>query len=401
MNYTTCRQAIARLLSCTEREYIPLDTALGRVSTANLGALIPQPEFRQSLRDGYLVGSYDEHNVTELHLPVEGMIQAGNTTKHAIASGEVYRIMTGGMVPENGVRVIPQEDCHYDKNTISISASVLNSKNTFIQEQGSQIGVGEVVVNSGIVLGSEHTSILAAVGCMELEVYRRPRVGFLCTGSELVDSPKELHPGLKISSNRHLLHGLILHHGADPIYLGTVNDSHEAMTEVFERIQAGHYDMVISTGGMGPGKFDLIEQTFIDAGGEVLYNSLDLRPGKASLCGVLGRTLFFGLPGPPTAVRALMNAIVGPSLMQMQGVQAMYPKMILAHLEHQIIIKRSGVMQLRGGVISFANGQCMVRESDRLEPSSCYVVLDAKKAGYAAGELIEVHLKESPFGNKN
>lgn len=397
MDYMTCLQAIAQLTSYTELECVTLDTALSRVSAVNLPALVPQPEFRQSLRDGFVLAGHEDKGDSEAVFPVAGMIQAGSKVKHSIIFGQACRIMTGGMVPDGGVRVIPQEDCCKENDFIRIPGNVLNRKKTFIQEQGSEIGIGEVVVSAGTVLCPEHISLLAAVGCEEIEVYRRPRAGFLCTGSELVDSPRELHPGLKVSSNRHLLDGLIRHHGAEPAYLGTVNDSPGAMAEVFDRLQAGKYDMVISTGGMGPGKYDLIEQTFIDAGGEVLYNSLDLRPGKASLCGILGKTMFFGLPGPPSAVRALLNCIVGPALMQMQGVKSAYPVTIQAHLEHSIVLKQSGVIQLRGGTISFKEGRCMVRANGRLEPSSCYLVIAADKTEYVSGELIDVHLTGNPF----
>lgn len=397
MDYTTCRLAVAQVTPYTGLERVTLDTALYRVAATNLTADVPQPEFRQSLRDGFVLARYEGYRDTEAVFPMTGMIPAGSREPQALSAGRACRIMTGGMIPAGGVRVIPQEDCIEHDGVIRITAKVLNRKNTFIQEQGSETGVGDVVVTAGNVLLPEYISLLAAVGCEELEVYRRPRIGFLCTGSELVDSPGELHPGLKVSSNRHLLDGLIRQLGAEPAYLGTVGDTPDALAAVFDRLKSGKYDVVISTGGMGPGKYDLIEQTFIETGGEVIYNSLDLRPGKASLGGLLGRTLFFGLPGPPTAVRALMNAIVGPALMRMQGVTGTYPEATRAHLQHPITIKRPGVMQLRGGIVSIQNGNCMVRAADRLEPPSCYLVIGAEKAEYEAGELIDVQLTANPF----
>lgn len=397
MDYPTCRQAVSQVTSYTGVERVNLDTALSRVTVKDLTADLPQPEFRQSLRDGYVLARHQADMAKETVFPVTGMIQAGRREELEIASGQACRIMTGGMIPKGGVRVIPQEDCVEERGGIRITAEVLHRHNTFIQEQGCEIGVGERVVTAGTVLHPEHISLLASVGCEEIEVFRRPWAGFLCTGSELVDSPGELHPGLKVSSNRHLLDGLIRRLGAEPAYLGTVSDSQPALAEVFGRLKTAKYDVVISTGGMGPGKYDLIEQTFIEAGGQVIYNSLDLRPGKASLGGVLGNTLFFGLPGPPTAVRALVNAIVGPALMEMQGVKAGYPETIQAHLLHPITIKRPGIMQLRGGIISFQDGRCMVRAAGRLEPSSCYLILAADKSGYTANELIEVHLTANPF----
>lgn len=398
MEYAAARQAIARAVTATECEYVTLDTALSRVTATGLASKVPQPEFRQSLRDGFVLAGHDgDDGSGETVFPVAGMIQAGISKPQSLASGQACRIMTGGLVPTNGVRVIPQEDCAEAGGLLHVPVRALGRGNTFIQEQGSEIGIGEVVVHAGTILQPEHISLLAAVGCEEIEVYRRPRAGFLCTGSELVDTPRELHPGLKVSSNRHLLDGLIRRHGADPAYLGTISDSTRALEAVFQRLLAGRYDLVISTGGMGPGKYDLIEQSFIEAGGMLIYNSLDLRPGKASLCGILGRTLFFGLPGPPMAVRALLNAIVGPALLRMQGVTGTFPPAIRAYLQHPLRMKRSGVMQLRGGITTVEDGRCLVREAGRLEPSSCYLLIAADKADYEAGELIDVQLIANPF----
>lgn len=396
MDYATCRRAVSRVTARTGRERVSLEMALARVAAADLAARLPQPEFRQSLRDGYVLADYPQPAV-EAVFPVVGMIQAGGRAQSAMVAGQACRIMTGGMVPEGGVRVIPQEDCEETSGTIRVPAQALGRLNTFIQEKGSDIGIGELVTTTGTVLHPEHISLLASVGCEEVEVYRRPRAGFFCTGSELVDTARELHPGLKVSSNRHLLDGLIRRHGAVPSYLGTVRDTATDLAEVFARLKAGEYDMVISTGGMGPGKYDLIEQSFREEGGEVIYSTLNLRPGRNSLCGIIDGTLFFGLPGPPTAVRALVNAIVGPALMQMQGVASDFPLTIHAHLEQPLTIKRPGVMQLYGGSIAFQDGRCLVRSAGRLEPSSCYLVIAADKEAYAEGELIEVQLTASPF----
>lgn len=397
MNLQSCQQVIASNITTLGSEHVSLEAALSRVTASTHHAIVPQPEFRQSLRDGYVVGKTDELDGETVFLPVSGMIHAGKIAPPSLPPMTASRIMTGGMVPEGGIRIIPQEDCRETADGVEIPLSVIRRRNTFIQEQGCEVARGAEVVKAGTVLLPDHISTLAAVGCEEIEVYNRPRVGYLCTGSELVDTPQELHPGLKVSSNRYLLDGLIRQFGAEPAYLGTVRDSADKLAAVIDKLSYARYDLVISTGGMGPGKYDLIEQAFLTTGGDVLYNGLDLRPGKATLCGTLGRTLFFGLPGPPTAVRALMNSIVGPALLQMQGVNKQYPITLQAQMAHDLPVKRPGVMQLRGGLLSFANGRCEVSAASKLEPPSCYIVVPADRGSYEQGEPVDIHLTSVPF----
>lgn len=397
MDFQSCRQLIADNISTLGSERVSLEAALSRVAASVCRAMVPQPEFRQSLRDGYVIGAGGQPSGGSVFFPVSGMIHAGKIAPPSLAPAVASRIMTGGMVPDGGSRVIPQEDCVETQDGIEIPLALLTRPNTFIQDQGSEIAEGTRVVEAGTVLLPEQISTLAAVGCEEIEVFNRPRVGYLCTGSELVDTPQELHPGLKVSSNRYLLDGLIRQFGAEPAYLGTVHDSADQLGAVIDKLSCARYDLVISTGGMGPGKYDLIEQAFVNTGGHVLYNGLDLRPGKATLCGTLGRTLFFGLPGPPTAVRALMNSIVGPTLLQMQGVSQPYPLTVQAHLSHDLTIKRPGVMQLKGGRLSFDCGRCTAKAASKLEPPTCYLVIPAERSSYGQGELIEIHLTSVPF----
>ncbi|WP_073614859.1 molybdopterin molybdotransferase MoeA [Desulfopila aestuarii] len=398
MDHPACMRKISQLIMVMKREVVPLTTALGRVTATDLTALLPQPAFRQSLRDGYLVASGIGEAGSDQIFPITGIIQAGNVTETVILPGQAIRIMTGAMVPKAGNRVIPQEECSKDNDMVRIPAHALGNLRTHIEEEGSEMAVGDLVVAAGTVLQPEHIGLLATTGLNEIEVFRRPRVGFFCTGSELVEIGSVPLPGQKISSNQHLLAGLVRRFGGEPRFLGTIHDTHAALAQTFAELRATECDLVISTGGMGPGKYDLIEQAFLEAGGEVIYNHLDLTPGKNSLCGLLGEKLFFGLPGPPTAVHALMNAVVGPALLQIQGVGTLYPMIISACLSQPITIRRPGIMQLRGGILSYSDGRCLVRMAGKHEPPSCYMVIAADRSSYKQDELIEVQLTATPFG---
>lgn len=398
INYSSCKQRIAQEISATPEEYVPLEAALARIPTNDISARFPQPEYRQSLRDGFVLGPHDTRSPQLLEFKITGVIPAGSLEKLVLGEGEACRIMTGGMVPATGVRVIAQEDCNAENSVLQVPQQALRNPNSYIQEQGADIAEGQTVVEAGTVINPEHLGLLASVGCQELGVSSKPRVGFFCSGSELVESSSSLQLGQKVSSNRNLLEGLLIHYGAMPVYLGTIGDTEDALEALFQQLRDESFEMVISTGGMGPGKYDLIESTFRASGGKVFYSKLDLRPGKDSLFGRLNTTLFFGLPGPPTAVHILMNAIVGPALLTMQGVKGNFPQTMEAHLQQSLSIKQPGVMQLRGGVHYFDGGRCLARQAKRLEPSTCLLMIPADRTGYESDELITIQLISPQFG---
>jgi len=398
LDHAACLQTVAREICPLERQQVTIDKSLSRVATVDLRSMLPQPGFRQSLRDGYVLAPVTGPHEMGICLPIAGTIGAGDTEEVTLEPETTLRIMTGAPVPTQGERVIPLEQCSEENGRVHIPAGALSGARTYVQETGSELATGAKVVAAGTILQPEHIGILATTGTYQLEVFRRPRVAFFCTGSELVNSGTQPLPGQKISSNQHLLDGLIRRYGADPRNLGTVADSHAALAETFANLTTANHHLVISTGGMGPGKFDLIEQTFLEAGGRVIYNRLDLTPGKNSLFGRINGMLFFGLPGPPTAVHALMTAIVGPSLLRMQGVSAPYPKTIKAHLGHALSIRKPGIMQLRSGILLQRDGFCQVRPAKKWEVPSCYIVVPGNRSSYDQDELIDVQLTATPFG---
>ena len=150
---------------------------------------------------------------------------------------------------------------------------------------------------------------------------------------------------------------------------------------------------------MGPGKYDLVEKAFVAAGGRVIFNALALRPGKSILFGSLGRAIFFGLPGPPYAVRTLLHELVGPALLAMQGAKDAGPKRVQAHLLHPVEVKDHNVLQLQDGMLLLEGGRCSVRLAGRLEIANCHILLHPGHGRYAEGDLVDVHLVGEGFSS--
>jgi molybdopterin molybdotransferase len=383
----SAQKIIAAHIRRTQGEDVPLEEALLRLPVESLRAGRPLPGYDQSTRDGFVIVGAGLPSGDESTFRIEGEIRAGTTGRHTVRPATACRIMIGGLIPARGARVLPQEDCRERDGILSVANAVLQRRATFIRRKGSEIRRGRVVVPAGTSILPDHQVLLAAAGHSRVLVHCRPRVAFFCTGSELVASAAEVEDGLKVSGNRYLLHGLIRLSGGLPRYLGTAADSYEDLAAALGRIDRDATEVIITTGGMGPGRYDLLEQAFAAAGGEVVYRSLSVRPGKATLFGRLGPSLFFGLPGPPPAVRVLFHELVGPALLLLQGMRKGGPQGIKASLQEEVVLKEKGVLNLKGGIRKGGS----VRLAGKVEVPDCSILFPGHRMRFKQGEMVEVH----------
>jgi molybdopterin molybdotransferase len=197
--------------------------------------------------------------------------------------------------------------------------------------------------------------------------------------------------GKKISTNSFLLESMI------PLYGGVVDrcsilpDNNVLLKSMFDGLHEKQADVVISTGGMGPGKYDLVQDAFCAAGGEIILSSLPMRPGKSILLGKLNDMYFIALPGPPNAVRTLLSEFVGPFVLMLQGASSCWPESFQASLEKSCHVRLQKGVQIKSGILSVVDGCCLVRLSKRLEVASCNIFFAADREDYKKGDLVEVH----------
>ena len=390
-SFQRAQQAILATTHELTNEKLVLDKVRQRITAFDVLAVIPQPLFDESTRDGFVIRerSVSEERVNRYKVVDE--IPAGKPLGNILAPGTACRIMTGGCVPEGGTRVVPYEQCVEQNGQIIIDDSSLQAS-TFILKTGSEIAQGEVLVPGGVALQAGHLALLASCGVQTVTVVARPIVGYVCTGSELVSGADGPGNGQKVSSNSFLLGGLVVAVGGRSVDMGIIRDNEQELLDLFAKVKTDELDVMITTGGMGPGKYDLVEKAFVEAGGEVVFNGISMRPGKSILFGTLGKTMFFGLPGPPYAVSTLLNGLVGPALQAMQGVKGSWPRRVQAHLQHQVKVKRNDVLRLKDGVLTMEEGRSLVRFAGRLEMGNCFILLPPGQAQYGEGELVEVHL---------
>ncbi len=392
LSLTEARKAILARLTPLSSETISLEQGLGRVPAQSIKSTRPKPSFDQSTRDGYAIAKYRQTKDGEISFPLIAEIAAGSTASISLTEGQAVRIMTGARIPAGTQRVVPFEICREKENRVYINSRLLRSSQTFIRRRGRDLKTGRVIAGSGKYLMPDHLLMLAENGWTTIPVHRKPRVAILCTGSELVTPGQRLRQGQKISGNGVLLQGLIQEAGGECIQVTTVSDSIEAITKQLERLLSLAPDLIITTGGMGPGKFDLLEQVFTRLQGELLYNSLKIRPGKSTMFGLLTGVAFFGLPGPPPAVRLLFHELVAVALYQLQGMRRPIPPLHKARLLEPVTGGRSRHVNLKGGIIVFDDTTLCVRLAGRRDGVNAVLHLRGRKRSLAAGETVNIRL---------
>lgn len=393
----TAQKLIVQACAVLSGEEVGLSNALGRVAAISHIALEALPGYDGSLRDGYAVGAAAESNdpsCVVFHIIDE--VAAGDTRSLSIGMGEAVRIMTGGLIPAGCQAVIPQENCSVEGLKVIVPVHPLQQPKTFIHKKGSQIAEGNVILGKGVTITSEQQVLLAGTGYNAVDVVKKPKVSFFCTGSELLtDTSADKLAGQRFSGNSHLLSGLINRYGGQLLEQETVVDDSSQVVALMERMAGDDCDILISTGGMGPGKFDLIEDAFTQCGGETIYRSLTMRPGKSTLFGKLGDTLFFGLPGPPPAVELLFHELLRPAFCALQGLQQCRPQKIQATLTEDLFLAKRGLLRLKSGVFFLREGLCLVRPAKRGELSNCYIFCLPEKQSIQIGDIVEIHLTVS------
>lgn len=372
-----------KLLGSTQ---IPLSESSGKICAEDVHAKAAIPHFRQSAMDGFALCKAD--CTQGKTLSIIGEIAAGCLTEHKHQANCAIRIMTGGKVPDDCDQVIPFELCDEADGAIIIN-EVPNRSH--IRNIGTDVALGKKIIETGDPITPGHMHLAATATIKDIRVFNTPQIAVLCTGSELVDENPQA--GQIISGNRFLLTGLAKLAGAEIAKVSTVQDDINDISDQLE-FMAERADIVITTGGVGPGKYDLVGQAFLQNGVKLFYSSISVRPGKTTLFGKRGDTLFFALPGPPPAVRLLFHELVRPAILASQNNHTQAPRAIKGHLTQELAIKQTGILNLKGGMVSIKKGICLVRPALRHEAANCIILVPPHRRTLKKNELVTIHLTE-------
>lgn len=298
-----------------EIETITLEVARNRILGEVVRADIDLPPFDRARMDGYAVRAADV-TIAPTRLRVIGEVAAGKRFEGDLNSGEAVKIFTGAPIPRGADAVQKIEVTRSIAELVEILEPV--KRGQFITPRASEIEAGTIVAEAGRVIGSAEMSVLASFGYSRVQVSRRPRVAVLSTGSELVEVDVKPSAAQIRNSNSYTLAAYAERLGAIVDMPGTVEDTPEATRDSLIKA-ADNRDVVITSGGVSMGDYDLVKAALKEIGAEIFFDKVSIRPGKPTVFARNEHTYFFGLPGNPVSTSVTFNVFVGPAIRKMQG----------------------------------------------------------------------------------
>jgi molybdopterin molybdotransferase len=311
----------AGTLAPTGAELTNLLDAVGLVLAEDLLADRDFPPFPRATRDGYAVRSADLQSVP-VHLRTVGSIKAGASVEESsvsVRAVECVEIMTGAPVPAGVDAVVMVEYTQASGENVTINRAVRPGEN--VVPAGAEARRGDVMVRRGTRVRHTVVAIAAAVGKPEVAVYRRPRVALLATGDELVDINLPPGPNEIRNSNSYSLAAQVSEAGGEAMLLPVARDEANELALLLGK--GLNADLLLLTGGVSMGKYDLVEEVLTSLGAEFFFTGVAIQPGKPVVFGQVkldGKTTpFFGLPGNPVSTMVTFQLFVRPVLDALAG----------------------------------------------------------------------------------
>ncbi len=346
------------------------------------------PPFDRAAMDGYALRAEDVLAAPVL-LPVVGELRAGQWPERPLEAGQALRVMTGAPVPAGATAVQQVEKTRLVGDAVEILSAPEPGAN--IARRGSEVAAGAVVLERGRVIDAAAAGVLAAVGCARPLVARRPRLALLVTGDELVAVDEAPAPGRIRNSNGPALAALACAAGAAPELLGVAPDRTEAIVDALAR--AWSADVLVVSGGVSAGDYDLVEPALQQAGFTPFFTGVAIKPGKPLVFGRRGGTLVFGLPGNPVSAQVTFELFVRPCLRRMQGARSPSRPRVPVVLA-SAVRNRSGRTSHLPARVRWRDGRLvaeLVRSAGSADlvahaRANALVVIEADRAEAAAGE---------------
>ena len=293
-------------------EHVDITLAINRILAEDAKSDMDMPPFNKSTRDGYACRRADLAN----ELEVVETIGAGYTPTKSIEPNQCAKIMTGAAVPQGADCVVMVE---FAENPTDSTVRFTGEKtDDHISLKGEDIKTGEIVIAKGTRIGPQHIAVLATVGCAQPVVSKKPRVGIVATGNELVQPACKPGPSQIRNSNSFQLTAQVESMGAVARNYGIAKDTDEAISTMFKKAVEEN-DVVIVSGGVSMGDFDLVPGIFRQNKINILFEKVAIKPGKPTVFGLSENIYCFGLPGNPVSTFVLFDLLVKPFLYKLMG----------------------------------------------------------------------------------
>jgi len=397
-------------------ERVALAEANGRVLAQIVRADRDQPPFSRSTRDGYACRA-DEANRHQA-LTVAGSTRAGQAFSAPLPANSVWEIMTGAPVTEGADAVVMLEHTEANEGRVRLLPPRTVTPGENIVARGAQAHGGDELLAIGTAIGFAQIALAASCGYSSLEVFQKPRVAILNTGDEIVPVEAEPGPAEIRNSNGTMLAALVRDAGGDPWLLPTAPDNTPALEAAL--LLACEADLVLISGGVSAGKFDLVEPVMASLGARFYFTGVRIQPGKPLVFGEVpstnpghgesgakrqdedGAKHWFGLPGNPVSSAVTFLLFAAPILRALAGCTHLGPRFALARLAEDVKGK-SGLTRFLPAHCNFAAPPGELPAVHRVEwqgsgdlvamaHSNCFLVLPEDAERLHAGETVRILL---------
>lgn len=325
-------ERITQRLSPLQEASLPLSDVVGMSLARALKATQMLPPFDNSAMDGYAVSAADTVGATEQCasiLPIQDLIAAGHPTQQTLSRNSAMRIFTGAPMPANADAVVIQENT--DANEKSVRIHKVAEPGDHIRYAGEDVKPGQLLLPKHHVLGPGDIAMFVAQGHTHAKVVRRPRVGIIPTGDELVEAGVEPGPGQIANSNGIMIQSMCNALGMKPTLFPIVPDNQDALAQALQKASA-HTDLILTIGGASVGDFDYVLSA-IEQEGEIEFWKVAIKPGKPLAFGSVDNTPIIGLPGNPASAFVCFELFARPALLTMAGKKIKRPLIVSAKLQ--------------------------------------------------------------------
>lgn len=382
------------------KEEVSLIDCHQRVLAENVFSEINQPPFNRSPLDGYAFRAEDSvlaNKDNGVRLKVIEEIYAGFCANKEITEGTAIRLMTGAPIPKGANCVIKQEDTVFKDGFVEIFNKFSPWQN--ICFQGEDIKKGQLILEKDTVLKSNEIGVLASIGCKNVSVYPKPKVGILSTGDELVSIEEQLSPGKIYNSSLYCLCSRLKELYCEPIDMGIASDDIDTLTEKI-KYALSKSDILITTGGVSVGKKDLIKDVMKNLGADLLFWKVAIKPGSPIFCSSLNNKLIISLSGNPAAATTTFEILVHPILAEITGRQNFTLHKVNALLK-QDFNKKSKVRRFIRGTLSYSRDTAIVditksNQGNGILSSSlnsnCLIDIPPNSSPLSKGQVVQVVL---------
>ncbi|PLR66350.1 molybdopterin molybdotransferase MoeA [Bacillus sp. UMB0893] len=393
------------------KELIQLELAHGRFLAEDLIADHNIPWFNRSPYDGFAVRAEDTKKASSDHpisLKVVGEIGAGMVFNGQAGAFEAVRIMTGAGIPEGCNAVIMLELVkEYTKSNqkfIEIKRSLNKGHN--ISFEGEDAKKGTILVKKGTFINPGIIALLATFGYSKVPVVKKPVVGVLATGSELLEVSDSLTPGKIRNSNSYMIMAQIERAGGNVKYLGKLSDEFDSCFAAVKNALT-KVDILVTTGGVSVGDYDYLPAIYDKLGASVLFNKVAMRPGSVTTVAHLNGKLLFGLSGNPSACYVGCELFVRPVIRMYLFNDKPHLKREIAYLGKDFV-KPNPFTRFIRGTLSYNKGKLIVSPSgfnksgavSSLASANAFIVLPGGSRGYKKGMVVDVLLLEDVQGSE-